>query len=77
MARTPDYLTTQDIELTADWTDKLIIPAGSFVQPMDYGYVPKHCRDSKFNRGYDKNIHWFCYTRFGIFVLPKAMIRAV
>lgn len=74
---TPNYMTTEDIRLVADWQDEFIIPAGTFVKPVDLVYVPKHVVDSKYNMHYNKDEDQFCYSSYGMHIIPNKFIRKV
>jgi hypothetical protein len=74
---TPDYVLTEDhTMLTMSW-DKKVVPAGTFVRPIEYAYVPKHVKDQPLNKLYDNNTEVFCYTPMGIILLPRRLIRRI
>lgn len=73
---TPDYVLTEDFEhyLTRGG-EPLRLKAGSFVRPIEYGYLPTHIKNDDTN-------HWdvktgkkiYCYTRFGILPIPAELV---
>lgn len=75
--KTPDYVLDSDCEMVDEFWNKKTIPAGTFVKPIDFYYVPKHVREMPLNRYYDKDKETFCYCSYGIVLLPKNKIRRV
>lgn len=53
--------------------DKVELPQGAFVQPINKDYVPKHITDKVF--GFNTDVDTFAYSRFGIIVIPRRLIR--
>lgn len=53
----------------------IVLPAGSFVCPIDWYYVPKHVKESDRYRWFDKETHSVCYTRFGLVPIAKRVLR--
>lgn len=56
-----------------DKYDVKMLPANSFVRPIDIKYVPQHCLD-RFP-GFDSKYQVFVYCRYGIVPIPKNQIR--
>ncbi len=77
MAKTPDYITTEDFRFTRDWHNELTIPKGCFVRPIETYYLPKHIKDDSWYKWFDpdKEIHVYC--SFGIVCIPKKIVRRV
>lgn len=76
--KTPDYVLIEDYVVIISNTDRRVIPVGSFVQPIDEYYLPKHIKDSddyKFQIGPSRFI--WAYTRYGIVRIPKSLLRRV
>lgn len=72
---TPDYVLTEDHNVTYNSTEGKILLAGSFVRPIEIQYVPKHITDSAFGRWFNKNTEIYCYTRYGIVPIPRNILR--
>jgi hypothetical protein len=72
--RTPDYRTTEDFNLGTGMDPK-ILPAGSFVRPVDLKWVPKHLVESPDHRFFNEEREVFAYCRFGFIVIPKRLLR--
>ena len=70
-----DYCTTQAVMVTMFHGEKKELPAGAFVKPIEYKWVPKHILDCDMGRWFNKDIQTFCYTHYGIVVIPNEMIR--
>jgi hypothetical protein len=76
--KTPNFVITQMFVWCPNRLAKTIeLPAGSFVRPIEYQYVPKHVTEAPVWQDFDKNREVFCYTRFGIIALPKNILREV
>lgn len=73
--KTPDYVLHTDFTYHESSHDTKVLRAGSFVQPIDIYYIPKHIKDNyKF---FDTEKETFCYTHYGIIVIPRNLIRMV
>lgn len=75
--RIPEYLTTEDITIRLGSNQTQVLPANSFVKPIDFGYLPKHIKESESGRYFNKFTQVFCYTHFGITVIDRNKIREV
>ena len=58
-------------------TDHLTLPAGTFVKPIHYTYVPQHVLKDEKNRWFNKEIHCFVYCNKGTFMVPQKSIREI
>ena len=75
--KTPDYVLSEDFKkLDANWEAK-IIPAGTFVRPIDERYVPDHVKKDRLNMLMRTEHDVYCYTPMGIILIPFAIIRRV
>lgn len=72
---TPDYVVDENVVFTNFNGDTLTLPAGSFVKPIDFYYIPAHIKITFDWRVFNKDTHIFCYTRFGIIPIEKKKIR--
>ena len=72
--RTPDFVLNEDFFFGPS-NDQKVIPAGSFVRPIEFKYVPKETisRAGFFSKADSQ----FCYTRYGILIIPKILIRSI
>lgn len=73
--RTPNYILTEDFRLQMGMFDTKEIPEGTFVRPIKLEYVPKHVTEKY--KYFDKTHEIYVYSRYGIFPVPKALIREV
>jgi hypothetical protein len=75
---TPNYLTQEEYSVKVLGNDK-VLPANSFVRPIEYTYVPKYLKeieDMPYQR-FNPQTEVFCYTHWGIVVLPLKLLRRV
>lgn len=72
---TPDYVLIQDYTVNPYVPDSTLVPAGTFLRPLDLYYVPKHIRDA--SRGFNKDKEVYCYCSYGILPFPKGLLRRV
>lgn len=81
MSRVPNYILVESMQIIpsngGSHHDARTLPKGSFVRPIDLSYVPKHVLEQNEHRVFDPNSHAYCYTRFGIVIIPKAYYREV
>jgi hypothetical protein len=73
MLPTPNYILTEQVTIGNGFSDPKILPAGTFVRPIDKRWVPKHVLDS--NMWFNDKVEVFCYTRFGIVPIAQKMLR--
>lgn len=75
---TPDYVLIEDhTVLKDDQWNKLVIPAGTFVRPIEKTYLPQHVKDSVEYKYHLPMIDIFVYSRYGIFPIPKRKVRRI
>lgn len=79
MSRTPNYRLNTDFSYSASpgmWAnmDQKVIPAGSYVRPLELTYVPKHVVEDKRWEFFNKDLDVFCYTKNGIIPIPRAYL---
>ncbi len=74
--RTPNYALTEEHSVfRKNRTDPIVLPAGSFVRPLELCYVPKHVLEDPQWRYFDKEIEVFVFTKFGIVAVPKRLVK--
>jgi hypothetical protein len=74
--RTPNYVLIQDYSFSEGqgWgQNQKTLPQGAFVRPISEDYVPKHILE-KYSF-YNKDLEIYCYTRYGIMLIPKKYLR--
>lgn len=74
--RTPNYVINCDMTISTDMIGiQKVLPAGSFVRPIERTYVPKHVlvkyKDSS------SEYYEFCYCYYGIIPVPKSYLRQI
>lgn len=65
-------MTTRDFTFSpplGGFGNTINIPSGSFVKPIEDRWVPKHILDDPYRQRQPNEI--YCYTRFGIYPIPK------
>ncbi len=72
MAKTPNYITTQEITLDFGPQDRRIIPAGSSVRPVEETYLPAHVMEKWKSVPAGKV---FVYCRYGFWPVLRDQIR--
>jgi hypothetical protein len=73
--KVPEFVLSEDHRITTSILDIKIIPAGSFVKPIQYCYLPQHIKDA--NKWHDPTKQIFCYTSEGIISIPLNIIREI
>ena len=73
--KTPNYVLDEDFSIPYGHHDVKVLPAGTFVRPIETCYVPKHIKDE--NKWFNEKTDCYCYTRIGIIVIPKKYVRKV
>lgn len=74
--KTPDYILTEDFNHYMGPHDSRKLPAGSFVRPIEFRWLPKHIQESPdgiWNKFHSDKI--YCYTHYGIILIPKNILR--
>lgn len=73
---TPDYKLTEPFKYWVNTQDCITFPAGSFVRPIEYAYLPKELKE-KFKLNFASGTEAFCHTKIGIICIPKNVLRRV
>lgn len=71
--KTENWITIENVEI-GSWSDPKILPAGSYVKPIEKRYVPKWCLESPQASFFVEELDIFCHTQFGIFSIPRKSI---
>lgn len=74
---TPNYLTTEECSFVLNdniW-EKKILPAGTFVRPIDVRWLPNHIKESSSFRWMNDATEVFVYCKFGIILIPIKIVR--
>lgn len=74
-AKTPNYVMDKQFVHSLGKGDEITIPAGSFIQPLEFRYVPSHIKEEY--SWVDKNHEQFCFTKWGIIPIPKRLLRII
>jgi hypothetical protein len=74
----PDYITIMDCKYLKpfDWS-KHVLPAGTFVKPLEPTYLPAHIKAGIDYETFRPETEIFVYCSVGIIVIPKHAIRSV
>ncbi len=72
--RTPNYALKEAYIVHINDYDRITLPAGSFIRPIEKRYVPKHVLEDKRWPFVDHKEEVFAYTRHGIFPIPRNKI---
>lgn len=70
-----DYILTEEVTVYAPLGKSKVLPAGSFVRPIRYEYIPQFIKEDSNFSSFDPEVHVFCYTHFGITLIKKSIIR--
>lgn len=73
--KTPNYVLDSDFNIPYGHHDVKTLPAGSFVRPLEFIYVPQHIKDE--NKWFNEHNDVYCYTKIGIIAIPKHQVREV
>lgn len=61
------------------YTDKAgsnkVLPAGSYVCPININYVPRHIKNDDKYRFYKDDKEVFCYTKLGFVLISRDKLR--
>lgn len=76
--KTPDYVTSEDYKFIYNelW-DKKVLPARTFVRPIELKYVPQHIKDSFFHKFFDSKTEVYVYCSYGMIAIPIKLLRQV
>lgn len=72
---TPNYVLTVAHTIQNGPYDSFTLPQGSFVRPIDPRYIPQHVLDNPKYKYFNKEYELFVYTKHGIIVVPKSIVR--
>jgi len=75
--RTPEYVIDKEYTIYSGIARDKVLPAGAFVKPIDPYWLPKHIKDSNEFKWANPKTEQFCYTHFGIVLIPLNLIRRV
>jgi hypothetical protein len=76
--KTPNYKISEDFSFVCnDLWDKKIIPAGTFVRPIELQYVPQHIKDWFFHKFFDEEKEIYVYCSYGMIAIPRKLLREV
>lgn len=75
--KTQDFCLSEDCTIYVPIGDNIIIPAGTFVNPIDMRWVPKHVIDDTRWRWFNKDKHVYVYCYLGIVPVDKDKIRTI
>ncbi len=73
--RTPNYRLLEAHTVSNGPHDQRLLPAGSYVRPIELRYVPKHVIDDSRWTWFDGDIEVFCYCSLGIIPIPKKILK--
>jgi hypothetical protein len=77
MLPTPNFITTEDYRfMKSKWTEQ-ILPAGSFVRPIELCWLPKHILDADGHKWFNSETEVYAYCSWGIIAIPKKIMRKV
>ncbi len=71
--RTPNYVIISDVHTHTTRHGSKVLPAMSYVRPIELTYVPEHILDKY--PAYSKVYETFCYTKYGIVPILKSNLR--
>lgn len=76
--RTPDYVLTEPFtDYKGSNQDNKILPAGAFVRPIEFQYLPDHIRKNRDYVNMDKEKYVFCHSSIGMILVPRKQLRSV
>lgn len=73
--KTPDYVLNEEVKIMDSLLNEKVLPAGSFVKPIEPYYLPKHIKDQTSFHWFDPRTEAYCYTFYGIVMIPLRSIR--
>lgn len=76
--KTTDYVLSVNVSVLKNerW-DKLVIPAGTFVKPIETTYLPAHIKKGDLFKLFMPATEIYVYCSYGMFPVPKDAIRSV
>lgn len=73
--KTANYALTEAHSHSMGPQDTLVLPEGAFVSPIDPYYLPRHIKEHSSYKWFDPETHVHCFTRWGIILIPKRIVR--
>jgi hypothetical protein len=68
--KTENWITIEEVTI-GHWGDTKVLPAGSYVKPIEHQWVPKWCFEKPGAEFYNRNVDVFCYTQLGIYPIER------
>lgn len=75
--RVPNHMLAEAVTINMGPHDVKTLPAGAFVKPIDWRWLPKHLLDSFYFMWSNKDDDIPCYTQIGIVPIPRNKLRVV
>lgn len=75
--RAPTYVTINDHVIYEGISGNKILPAHSFIRPIDWYYVPTHVMDDTKFKYANKEKEIICYTRYGMILLSRDNVTTI
>lgn len=77
--KTPNYVLTEKFSFSANgaFGSAIELPEGTFVRPIEVIWLPTHILQSSDYKFFKPEKEVFVYTRYGIIVVPRDIIRKV
>lgn len=73
--KTSNWILQTSVNIPYGPHDVKVVPAGSFVSPVKYEYLPKHIKEEKFWQPYHADKDIYCYTKYGFIKVEKSQLR--
>jgi hypothetical protein len=74
MSKTPNYCLASAYTIHLGLADSRVLPAGSYISPVQNKYLPRHVLDNPVWEIYGPE-YVFCYTKYGFVPIPQNLIR--
>jgi len=76
--RVAEFITDEDCSvLKNDMWEKMTIPKGTFVKPIEVCYLPKHIKDGRLFKLVDFNDEVYVYSSYGIHPILRKSLRRI
>jgi len=79
--RLPEYVLTEPMPIFGSSSSHHTtqdLPAGACVKPLNPDYLPRHITETvEYKHIYDPAIHQYVYSRFGIHLVLRKIIRRI
>lgn len=73
--KTPNYILMTEVRIEYGPQDTKIVPAGSFVRPVLFEYLPSHVKEAKQWLPFNKAKEIYVYCRWGFIKVQLEKIR--